>query len=69
MDLRNVCFVKDTVTILIDDLLKSSTQKFHLGGIYTGIKFPSYNDKLICRIEVLNGYIDLTGLFITTTKP
>ena len=73
MDLRNICFEKDVVIICIGNLLKTSTQKFHLGEI----KFPSYHDKTICPMEVLNCYtdltkdirVDLTGLFITTTKP
>ena len=59
--------------ILIGDLLKTSTQKLHLGEI----KFPSYHNKTICPMEVLKCYIDLTkdirgdltGLFITTTRP
>ena len=73
MDLRNICFEKDVVIIRIGDFLKTSTQKFHLGEI----EFPSYHDKTICPMEKLKYYIDLTtdirgdltGLFITTTKP
>ena len=64
---------KDVVIICIGVLLETSTQRFHLGEI----KFPSYHDKTICPMEVLKCYIDLTkdirgdltGLFITTTKP
>ena len=73
MDLRNICFEKDVVIIRIGDLLKTSTQRFHLGEI----KFPSYHDKTIYPIEVLKCCIDLTedirgnltGLYITTRKP
>ena len=72
MDLRNICFEKNVVIIRIGDLLKTSTQKFHLGEI----EFPSYHDKTICPMEVLKCYVDLTkdirgdltGLFITITK-
>ena len=70
MDLRNICFEKDVVVIRIRDLLKTSTQKFHLGEI----KFPSYHDKTICPRKFYMLYRfdkrgDLTGLFFTTTKP
>ena len=73
MDLRNICFEKDVLIIRIGDLLKTSTQRFHLGEI----KFPSYHDKTIYPMEVLKCSVDLTkdirgdltGLFITTTKP
>ena len=73
MDLRNICFEKDVLIIRIGDLLKTSTQRFHLGEI----KFPSYHDKTIYPMEVLKCSVDLTkdirgdltGLFITTTMP
>ena len=73
IDLRNICFEKDILIIRIGDLLKTAPQKFHLGEI----KFPSHHDKTVCPMEVLKCYIDLTkdmrgdltGLFITTTKP
>ena len=73
MDLTNICFEKDVVIFRIGDLLKTSIQKFNLGEI----KFPSNHDKTICPMQVLKCFIDLTkdirgdltGLFITTTKP
>ena len=43
MNLRNIYFEKDAVIILIGDLLKTSTQKFHLGEI----KSPSYHNENI----------------------
>ena len=45
--LKNICFMKDVVIILNGDLLKSSTQKVHLGEI----KFPTYHYKTICPIS------------------
>ena len=73
MDSGNISFEKNAVIIRIVDLLKTSTQKFHLGEI----KFLNYHDKTICSMEVLKCYVDLrkdlrgdlTGLFITTAKP
>ena len=52
---ENICFEKDIAIILIDDLLKSSTQKFYLGGIKFGIKFPSYNDETFGQWKFCNG--------------
>ena len=71
--LKKYLFENDVVIILVGDLLKSYSQKFHLGEI----KFPSYHDKTIYPMEILKCYIDLTkgirgdltGLFIITTKP
>ena len=73
MDSGNISFEKNAVIIRIVDLLKTSTQKFHLGEI----KFLNYHHKTICSMEVLKCYVDLrkdlrgdlTGLFITTAKP
>ena len=53
MELRNICFEKNVVIIHIGDLLKTSTQTFHIGEI----EFPSYHRKTICTVEVLKCYI------------
>ena len=54
--LKKYLFENDVVIILVGDLLKSYSQKFHLGEI----KFPSYHDKTIYPMEILKCYIDLT---------
>ena len=45
MDSGNISFEKNAVIIRIVDLLKTSTQKFHLGEI----KFLNYHDKTFAQ--------------------
>ena len=74
IDIRNLSIEENFLFIRIDNIMKTSNKKFHIGEI----KFPRYqeNDK-ICVFTCMKEYLKLnanlrgniTHLFITTTKP
>ena len=73
MDIRNTTIEENFLIIRIDDQLKTTGIKFHVGET----KFPVYENANVCPVKLFKQYIVITKtlsgsktcLFITTSKP